>query len=151
MHNASGSRRRDINMKTSANKKLEFSARLENYFRDKENICLALLFGSYAAERGTAESDVDIAILFQTPPDFYGLQALRDELEVLLKRDVDIAVLNTASPILKMQVLKNGLVIYDKEVKYFNRFTIDTVNQYSDLKMIRKKAEENILRGRIYA
>jgi predicted nucleotidyltransferase len=130
---------------------INISICLEKYFKEKENICLALLFGSCAVKRVTTESDVDIAILFQTPPDFYGVQALRDELEVLLKRDVDIAVLNTASPILKMQVLKNGLVIFDKGNKYFSFFTIDTVNQYSDLKMIRKKAEENILKGRIYA
>lgn len=130
---------------------INISTRLEKFFRDKENICLALLFGSYAAERVTVESDVDIAVLFQTPPDFYGVQAVKDELEVLLKRDVDIAVLNTASPILKMQVLKNGVLIFDKGNHYFSRYTIDTVNQYSDLKMIRKKAEGNILKGRIYA
>lgn len=130
---------------------ISISKVLEKFFRDKENIGLVLIFGSYAAERVTTESDVDIAILFQTSPDFYGVQAVKDELEVLLKRDVDIAVLNTASPILKMQVLKNGILLVDRESKCFSQFTIDTVNQYSDLKMIRKKAEENILKGRIYA
>ena len=130
---------------------INISTCLEKFFKEKENICLALLFGSFAVKRVTAESDIDIAIFFQRIPDFYEKQALKDELEILLKRDVDIAVLNTASPILKMQVLKNGILIVDRGSSYFSRFTIDTVNQYSDLKMIRKKAEENILKGRIYA
>jgi hypothetical protein len=52
---------------------------------------------------------------------------------------------------LKMQILKNGTLIYAIEKKYFHRFFTDTVNEYDDLKRIRKNCEDNILKGRIYA
>jgi hypothetical protein len=50
-----------------------------------------------------------------------------------------------------MQILKYGKMIYTRRKKYFYEFYTDTVNQYDDLKRIRKNCEENILRGRVYA
>jgi hypothetical protein len=50
-----------------------------------------------------------------------------------------------------MQVLKNGVLIFKKDKRYFNQFYVETINQYDDLKQIRKKCEDGILKGRIYA
>ncbi|MEQ8214237.1 MAG: nucleotidyltransferase domain-containing protein, partial [Smithellaceae bacterium] len=68
----------------------------------------------------------------------------------ILKREIDIAVLNSASPVLKMQVLKKGIPVFTKDKKYYNQFFVDTINQYDDLKQTRKICEDNILKGRIY-
>ena len=35
--------------------------------------------------------------------------------------------------------------------KPFHHFFADTINQYDDLKRIRKKCEESVFKGRIYA
>jgi hypothetical protein len=94
---------------------------------------------------------VDIGILFETVPDIYVINGLTEELSSILPREADLVVLNHASPVLKMQVLKNGILIYSSNKKYFHQFFADTVNQYDDLKRIRKNCEENILKGRIYA
>lgn len=115
------------------------------------NVALAFLFGSFAKGTASADSDVDVAVLFDEMPDAYRINALRDRLATVLKADVDIVVLNSASPIIRMQVLKYGVVICRKTEAAYNNFYVDTFNQYTDLKMIRKSAEENILRGRIYA
>jgi hypothetical protein len=96
-------------------------------------------------------SDVDIGILFGTIPNASQTNALTAELSSLLKHEVDLVVLNHASPILSMQVLKKRSLVFSRDLKIYHRFFVDTCNQYDDLKRIRKACEENILRGRIYA
>lgn len=124
---------------------------LKGFFEGKKNILLAFLFGSAAKNQMTHHSDIDIGILFKKNPDFFESNELRNELEAILGKDVDIAVLNNASPVLKMQVLKKGNPLYIKERRCYNEFFVDTVNQYYDLKRIRKVCEDGILKGRIYA
>jgi hypothetical protein len=121
------------------------------YFGGNADILLVFLFGSAASGKMTNGSDIDIGILFEQSPDVYSVQKLANELNGVLKRDIDIAVLNSASPILKMQILKKGALVCAKDKKYFNQFFMDTLNQYDDLKQTRKICEDNILKGRIYA
>jgi len=124
---------------------------LKTFFKRRHKILLAFLFGSFASNCSRPSSDVDIGILFETVPDIYVINGLTEELSSILPREADLVVLNHASPVLKMQILKNGILIYSSNKKYFHQFFADTVNQYDDLKRIRKNCEENILKGRIYA
>ena len=124
---------------------------LKGFFKDKGQILLVFVFGSFATGRTTSHSDIDIGILFETLPDVYETNRLRDELTELLNRDADVIVLNNASPILRMQVLKKGVLVFSKERRHFHQFFVDTVNQYDDLKQIRKNCEESILRRRVHA
>ena len=124
---------------------------LEPLLNEKRGILLTFLFGSFVNKRVRPLSDVDIGILFRTVPDVYAINDLTEELSSLLQREVDLVVLNHASPVLKMQILKNGILIYASDRRHFHQFFVDTVNQYDDLKRIRKKCEESILKGRIYA
>ena len=124
---------------------------LKGFLKGRGQILLVFVFGSFATRRITSHSDIDIGILFETLPDVYETNRLRDELTGLLNRDADVIVLNNASPILRMQVLKKGVLIFSKERRYFHQFFVDTVNQYDDLKRIRKNCEDSILKGRIHA
>lgn len=124
---------------------------LHNYFRTKEEILLAFVFGSAVSGLLTNESDVDIAILFSSMPEFPELLNIRDELSGIINKEVDVVVLNDSSPVIRMQVLKNGKLIKRKDDVIYNNFYVKTVKEYDDLKYIRKEAEDNILRGRIYA
>ena len=138
------SRSRTIN--NSRNSKI-----LKDFFKDKGKIVLVFVFGSFVTGRITSHSDIDIAILFETSPDVYETNRLRDELTELLHRECDVIALNKASPILRMQVLRKGVLVFSKGRRHFHQFFVDTVNQYDDLKQIRKNCEENILRRRIHA
>jgi len=124
---------------------------LKTFFKRRHKILLAFLFGSFASNCSRPSSDVDIGILFETVPDIYVINGLTEELSSILPREADLVVLNHASPVLKMQILKNGILIYSSNKKYFHQFFADTVNQYDDLKRIRKNCEDSILKGRIYA
>jgi len=124
---------------------------LKTFFKRRHKILLAFLFGSFASNCSRPSSDVDIGILFETVPDIYVINGLTEELSSILPREADLVVLNHASPVLKMQILKNGILIYSSNKKYFHQFFADTVNEYDDLKRIRKNCEDSILKGRIYA
>ena len=140
---------RSTDLDSPSNLKLVKS--LKTFFKERHEILLAFLFGSSARNRMRSSSDVDIGIIFKTARHFDAINDLTGELSSILKREVDLVVLNHASPVLKMQILKNGILIYSSNKKYFHQFFADTVNQYDDLKRIRKNCEENILKGRIYA
>lgn len=129
----------------------EIFTRLADFFEKKPEVLLVFLFGSAASMKMAEGSDIDIGILFESQPDVYEINELESELNSIFKRDIDIAVLNSASPILKMQVLKNGVLVFAKGKKIYNQFYVDAVNQYDDLKQTRKVCEGNILKGRIYA
>ena len=130
---------------------LKLAKSLESFFKGRQDILLVFLFGSSARNRLRPSSDVDIGILFKTVPEIEATNALKEELSSILRREVDLVVLGHASPILRMQILKHGIVIFSRSKKNFHQFFTDTVNQYDDLKWIRKNCEENILRGKIYA
>ena len=117
---------------------------------DRSDFLLVFLFGSFAKECSTNESDVDVAIMFEKVPDFYEVSDLRDQLSSHLEREVDILILNTASPIMRRQVLKYGQLVKKNE-KVYNDFFVRTLNEYSDLKYLRREAEESIMSGRLYA
>jgi predicted nucleotidyltransferase len=129
----------------------EVVEKLGVFFADKGGALLVFLFGSTVSGKATETSDIDVAVLFSKAPDVYAANELRDELAAFLKKETDVAVLNDASPILKMQVLKHGALVFKRTSASYNQFFVDTLNQYDDLKQIRKISEENILKGRIYA
>jgi hypothetical protein len=41
--------------------------------------------------------------------------------------------------------------VYTRDVRRVNEFFVRTINEYDDLKRVRKPIEDNILKGRIYA
>lgn len=124
---------------------------IKSFFKDKHNVQLVFLFGSYASKQMKTSSDVDIGVLFEKKPSFHELNDLKENLSEVLKKDIDLVALNNASPIIKMQVIKKGILVFQRFKNDYSMFYGDTVNQYDDLKNIRKKCEDNILKGRIYA
>ena len=106
-----------------------------------------LLFGSYASGQPRPDSDVDIAMLFgeRDRPDAFELARAKTDLEAIFGHDVDLVVLDDASPILAMQVLRNGRVIEEADPDLLPRFTMQTTSAYFDLKRTRHPIEEALL------
>lgn len=123
---------------------------LKAFFNNDSDIRLAFLIGSFAKGTARKDSDVDVAVLFSPYKDVQNALELKERLSLLLKKDVDMVVLNVAGPVIKMQVLKSGILLHSNKNAYENFFTV-TVNEYDDLKFFRSGIEENVLRRRIYA
>lgn len=126
--------------------------KLIGYVTKREEILVAYLFGSQATGQPHHESDVDVALLFRFDniPATDQLLQMQDDLTSLLKKESDIVVLNDASPIIRMQVLRKGKKLFERDRRAFNRFFVRTVNEYDDLKKVRSVIEKKISRGRIY-
>lgn len=76
------------------------------WIKKKKIGLLVFVFGSFVKGYFTEESDIDIAILFDKKPNFNKYLKIKMRLEEILNREIDIVVLNDASPIIKMQILK---------------------------------------------
>ncbi len=69
------------------------------------------LFGSNARDDATASSDLDFAFLAPRPTAKQNLWALREELAVLLRREVDLIDLRASSTVLRVRVLQDAQVL----------------------------------------
>jgi predicted nucleotidyltransferase len=123
---------------------------LKSFLKSEPGLELAFLMGSYAKGTARKDSDVDVAVLFSSTPSSSNILDLNLRLSAVLKKEVDLVALNTAGPIIKMQALKTGILIYRTKNTYEDFFT-RTLYEYEDLKYYRQEIEKNILGGRIYA
>jgi len=67
---------------------LEIIARHKADFAEKYNVVRIGVFGSVARGQQTEESDIDVAV--EMEPDLFKRVALKNELEVLFNRPVDV-------------------------------------------------------------
>jgi len=124
---------------------------VKRYFDTLEDVTLVIAFGSFLEGRITPESDLDLGIMFKKRPELSLRSDIMYEVSKISGLDTDLVVLNSASPIIKFQILKKGKVIKDCDCRMYNDFYARTIKEYDDLKRIRREQEKNILRGRIYA
>jgi predicted nucleotidyltransferase len=103
------------------------------------------LFGSEAAGRARADSDVDLAALFRTRPEPLDLLDARQELAELIGRDVDLVDLDRASPILAMQVLRHGRLLVERNYRRRIDFVAHAPGRYEDVIITRREAERALL------
>ena len=109
----------------------------------------AFLFGSIIKPTFGAESDVDLAIYFQEPP-----QSFDDRMKVMnqlsrdLDRELDLIVLNDCDIIIAMQVLANGERIWNPNPGRFVEYKARKISEYIDFKRSRKVIEDHLLRGK---
>lgn len=80
--------------------------KLRHYLSQKEGVELAFLFGSAARGRMLSESDVDIAIWLEDPQNQEEIYRLWGEMEHLLRREVDLVLLNWVSPTIAWAALR---------------------------------------------
>jgi uncharacterized protein len=98
----------------------ELTPKIAGFAQTREEILAVYLFGSYLQK--PHPHDIDIAVLLDRPVTderrfpFGYPAAIATELISLLHTDaVDVVVLNSASPLLMMQVLKTGVLLYSRD------------------------------------
>jgi len=100
----------------------ELEQRLAQALERRPEILEAYLFGSQATGRAQAHSDVDVAVYLdqrRVQPTTYGYAAdLGAELmSALRNNNVDIVVLNQATPLLYHRVLRDGRRILARDLR----------------------------------
>ncbi|OGP65775.1 MAG: hypothetical protein A3K22_02025 [Deltaproteobacteria bacterium RBG_16_42_7] len=109
---------------------------IKDYFKDMEDIAAVYLFGSAASGKEKESSDIDIAILLKPGVNPYKpidiqLRVMSD-LEMLLKRHVDVVLLGSADAVLEHQIRKCGKVVLDKEPAVRTAYETNARKRYFD-------------------
>jgi uncharacterized protein len=110
---------------------------VRQYFAQREkNLVAGYVFGRVGRGSSRPSSDVDIAILYATPPipavsgPASDMQA---ELEGLLGRSVDLIVLNGAPVDLVHRVLRDGKIVCETDRRARIDFEVGARRKYLDL------------------
>jgi predicted nucleotidyltransferase len=110
---------------------------MRDYFMQQPDIVVAYLFGSVARGRAHHLSDVDIAVLFAPEITLEAsverqLQLMGD-LEAFADREVQVTVLNRATPLLAYEVIRDGILLYERHKEERITFEVRTMKIYFDL------------------
>jgi predicted nucleotidyltransferase len=99
------------------------------------------VYGSRARGDQRPDSDVDLGLLLTAPPRPL-LQSAAREVEDLVERaervPVEAVVLNTASADLVHRVLRDGVIVLDRDRPARLRFEVRARNEYFDLAPLRR-------------
>jgi predicted nucleotidyltransferase len=117
---------------------------VERLRRVLEDLVAVYRFGSTAQGTATSASDADIAVLTRAriAPErrFDAQEALAAE----IGRDVDLVDLASASPVMAIQVITRGDVIYDGDSDTRGRFEDRTFSAYARLNEERRGILERV-------
>jgi predicted nucleotidyltransferase len=121
---------------------------LRKIFKSEEKISVAYLFGSHAKKLNTLVSDIDIAVLLSEAPKnlFEYYLYLVNKLSRIVGDDLDLIILNTASPMLKHQIIKYGKIIYTRNEKERIMFESRAESEYLDFSRALKRYDECLIK-----
>jgi predicted nucleotidyltransferase len=100
---------------------------MKTYLEGRDDIAFAFLFGSAARGKVRREGDVDIAVYFKPEKEveweafnkaYKGENRIALDLERLLKKEVDLVVLNRARAVIADEIIRKGkpLIIKDRGI-----------------------------------
>jgi len=116
----------------------------------RHGVILAYLFGSQAEGKAGPLSDVDIAVLLgpQVPQERWTdvqIDLINDLIGLFHRDDVDVALLNRATPVLAQEVVRSGQVIYEAEPGTRVDFQVATLRRYVDTEPLRRLQNRRLL------
>ena len=119
--------------------------------RDLPDVIAVYRFGSTARGDASDSSDVDLAVLTPTPIPPVRRFEVQEELAAIVGRDVDLVDLLTASPVLAVQVVAHGQLLFDGDRDARGHFEDRVFGAYARLNEERRGILERIAaEGSIY-
>jgi len=109
---------------------------IQDYFRDRDDIYAVYLFGSRAKGTARPASDLDLAVLFKEGLDphrrFQIKLEITNDLEDLLGSKVDLVDLRSADLFFIHQVMRNKVVLHERDKSSRIAFEVDYRKRYFD-------------------
>ncbi|MBI1921463.1 MAG: nucleotidyltransferase domain-containing protein [Geobacter sp.] len=125
--------------------------KIRDYFSTDPNVLAVYLFGSHAKGKARAGSDIDLAVLLDEKPEYDYRLRVMSELADLLKAEVDALVLKQCGILMQRQVLRYGIVLFERDRRARIAFEILSRKMYFDFLPAHRryvaKMEERILGG----
>lgn len=104
---------------------------LKPYLQGEEAILMGFLFGSYASEHPCEESDVDVALYIKEGTNKLEIK-IQNDLERLLKKQVDVIFLNRSPTTLSWTILRKGIPLTIKDRGLYLDFLLDVSREAQD-------------------
>lgn len=115
---------------------------IKNYLERIQEVSFCFLFGSRSKDLNSTNSDYDIgiyfkpidinAVEFENVKDYPALDKIWNDLELILKKEVDLVVLNNAPSHLASIIITRGIPIIIKDEKLFFSFLLVTTSNAID-------------------
>ncbi|MCK9524448.1 MAG: nucleotidyltransferase domain-containing protein [Limnochordia bacterium] len=110
-----------------------------NEIAQSYDLRLLIYFGSYQTEFYGPDSDIDIAYLAGHPLTTQERMGLHKDLMLAhRKSEVDLVDLQTADPILRYEIAREGRILFEVEKGLFDRYALFYVKRIYELRPIIK-------------
>ncbi len=113
---------------------MDIVEKCKNVLMKYENILFAYIFGSYAKGNMRADSDLDIGIYLKEEMNIEEYLKIRMDLTKICKRQVDLVVLNAATPLLKYEIYKNNILLFTRDRTIESNYKVKILFEYNDIK-----------------
>lgn len=83
----------------------------QEIFENNYSVKNFLLFGSYAKNKQTSDSDIDLLVNFKQPVDFFEFIDLQDYIAGLFNKKIDLGTIGSLKEFVKDKILKEAIVL----------------------------------------
>ena len=103
-------------MNTINNKNILFyQHEIIGFLKSRLDLIAVYLYGSILTSQFNDQSDIDISVISEKEVDPLALYEISAGLSVLLKRDIHLIDFVKANEVLKIEILKNKTILFDKD------------------------------------
>ena len=123
--------------------------KIANYFKKKENIIAAYLFGSYASGKERSGSDIDLAVLFGSRDRTFinrQLDRYLIDLSRILRKDIHLTAMNFSSEALLEQIFNKGKCLAINDSEKLASFKMTAYSRIVDFQYYRSQFQTGIVR-----
>ncbi|MCD6521485.1 nucleotidyltransferase domain-containing protein [Candidatus Calescamantes bacterium] len=122
----------------------ELKERLEK----EKDIIFAYIIGSYAKGKRCPLSDFDIAVYIENNQEIFDRKISLNSLitDILKTDEVDLIILNEASPLFIHHSLRNGKLLFSKDEKKRISFLVKNLKEYFDMQYYYERFKKGILK-----
>ncbi len=126
---------------------LKLNISIVDYCQQFPDIIAAYLFGSRACSAAHSDSDLDIALLLAEGSTEFDLLGFIVGLEKHVGLPVDAVVLNRAGEVLKYEVRRHGVLLYERDRAQRIRFEVMGRKYYEDFRYLHQRYAGKVLYG----
>lgn len=83
----------------------------KDYFVKNYHVEDFLLFGSYAKNQQTIDSDIDLLVNFKQPIDMFDFIDLQEYLSKIFNKKIDLGTINSLKEFVKNSILKEAILL----------------------------------------
>lgn len=113
-------------------------------------IMAAYVFGSIVTGMVKTKSDLDVAILLdEKKSERFSILSFITDLEKKTGRRADVVNLNKAGEVLKFEVRRKGILVFERSPEFRKKFEIKGRKSYEDFLYIHKRYTDSVLYGGI--